>query len=51
MITVDKKELGRELIKRGKSFENTVYELNIKGETGSSKYLVTPRQAQFNARK
>lgn len=49
MITVDKKQLGVELIKKGKSFENTVYELKIQGGTNTDRLLVTPRQAQFNA--
>lgn len=48
MVSVDKKTLVRELQERGKSFENTVYEVSISGENGTvSKHLVTPRQTQF----
>ncbi len=43
---VDQKALKKELQARGKSFENTVYELLVNGPQGTVKYLVTPRQVQ-----
>ena len=64
MITIPQNELMRELRQKGVSFENTVYELTIKRTLDSdasegtdaqqtpseivSKFLVTPRQTQFN---
>ena len=53
MITIDAQVLEKELKLRGKSFENTVYEINVKNETNNqgTKYLVTPRQTQFCASK
>ncbi len=48
MISVDSKVLAKELREKGISFENTVYELTVQGEHGDVKYVVTPRQTQFN---
>lgn len=60
-VTVPLSTILRELRERKSSFENTVYEMVIKsaaeeGEPDSaakivSKFLVTPRQTQFNAGK
>jgi ribosomal protein L25 (general stress protein Ctc) len=47
MVTIDKKTLMKELESKGKSFENTVYELHVCGANGTVKYHVTPRQTQF----
>ena len=46
LVTVPVKELVNELRSRGRSFENTVYEI-IVGST-EQKYFATPRQTQFN---
>ncbi len=48
MIMVDQKVLAKELREKGTSFENTLYELSVNSETSSSKFMVTPRQTQFN---
>lgn len=53
MITMDAQVLEKELKLRGKSFENTVYEINVKSDSNAqaTKYFVTPRQTQFCASK
>lgn len=52
MVTVDSKMLVKEIEQRGSSFENTVYELMVEGDNGTTtKHLVTPRQTQFSSRK
>ncbi|RYG63531.1 hypothetical protein EON64_15765 [archaeon] len=47
MVTVDKLALTRELGKQGKSFENTLYELEVQEEGQGTRYLVVPRQVQL----
>eukprot|EP01039_Chlorochromonas_danica_P001304 gene1303-1423_t len=47
MVTIDKKKLLKELNQKGSSFENTLYNLVLESEAGSSSHLVVPRQAQF----
>jgi ribosomal protein L25 (general stress protein Ctc) len=47
MVTVDKKLLAKELRERGRSFENTLYEIVLETETGNTSYVVVPRQTQF----
>ncbi len=49
MVAVDQKLLLKELRVRGASFENTIYEVVIKSETGSVSYIATPRQTQLCA--
>ena len=48
MISIDKKELAREMRERERSFENTIYELKLSDNTT---HVVTPRQLQVNPRK
>lgn len=47
MVTIEKKKLLKELNQKGRSFENTLYNLVLESEAGSSSHLVVPRQAQF----
>ena len=48
LVTVECKEILKQLRLTHKSFENTVFKLI--GEDGTS-YLATPRQTQFSSRK
>jgi ribosomal protein L25 (general stress protein Ctc) len=49
MVTMDSKLLMKEIEQRGSSFENTVYELLLETDNGTTKHLVTPRQTQFSS--
>lgn len=53
MVSVDKTSVQNELRTNGKSFENTIYELSVKGEDTADplKFVVVPRDTQFCARK
>lgn len=47
MITVEKNLLMKELRDKGRSFENTIYEIVVEDTTGKSSYVVVPRQTAF----
>ncbi len=44
-LSLDLKDVTREIRERGKAFENTLYELNLDNNT---KHLVVPRQTQIH---
>lgn len=52
LVSVKKRDILKELRNRRDAFENTIYELVVEDDEGSSnRHLVTPRQAQFNPSK